>query len=306
MTGRKSHAIGMEPQPLRKRLLKPMAAFVLSASLISGVSRDTPRPSTYTVSHADSVPHSEDTVLMMTANLHGWQSPYEHETTQSALDTTLAETQPGIICSQEVVDGKETSALLKRYDGVFATTKRNFVGRRFGNMILSNSPIELEEVIPLPNYYSNEPRILMIARVLTNRGWLRVGNLHLSTNQMESREQIRFIEQHLERPVDVLCGDFNLTDPQKYTGPFGSSVSSISLAQYPQSNRHVKSFPSKMPIIGIDHIFTSCITDNDLTQATTRTRYIASDHDAVLAEIALDSCPSFAPPENQLALLQSD
>ena len=147
-------------------------------------------------------------------------------------------------------------------------------------------------MVPLPNTRTEEPRNLLIARLLTHKGWIRIGNVHLSVKREESTEQIQYIDRLPGGPLDILCGDFNQQVPQQQLGGFRKSATFVTLPGYTEKNQAIATFPSRLPVLAIDHIFTACSSEGSLLDVTTRTRYIGSDHDALLGDIALSGCPS--------------
>lgn len=288
---RRSRANSAEFHPKKGRVLRPMAACILTMSCMLGIPRDTRLPDVQTVSHASEM-FDDNSLTVMTANVRSWRSPLPHHKTIDQLRHTIDEVNPDIVCMQEVVDGPELKSILRDYNGVFSATKRNLRGQRAGNLILSTAPLEFEQAMSLPNTTTDEPRQVLVARTLTAKGWLRVGNLHISTNTNESTKQLAAMEQSLALP-DLLCGDFNLDSPQQTggRGRFGGRASA--LVAYGASSRPYPTFPSSSPQLPIDHIFSACQQPDDLMYKTTRTRYVGSDHDALIAEVAIQNCPSF-------------
>lgn len=278
---------------LKKTTYRVIAAVALLASSGLGFSRDNKQPNYFIANHRKSTP-ADNQMTVASANVHSWLSPggeNNFEQFEEGLEDIEAET----VCLQEVVDGPEVRKLVGEYNVIFAATKVDLKGRRFGNLLLSTSRLELESIISLPNPETNEPRNAIVAHLQTEKGTVRVSCTHLSTDWMEAVTQIQSFENAVENPVDLNLGDMNMEEPIYSSGRIGRSSHTGRFMQYSAANAAVLSFPDYShikPEKHIDWILTSCAGPIELreVQETTVVTSVDSDHKMVSVVFPVDLC----------------
>ncbi len=273
--------------------MRAIASSALFVSTALGLARDDPQPDVFVVNHGNSVP-ADGELRVITANVHSWVSP-EGDNNFRHFQRTIASEELGVACLQEVRDGPEVQQLVSEYNGIFATTKIDLTGRRFGNLLLSSHPLKLERVSSLPHPETDEPRNAIIAHVQTSAGPLSVACLHLSPMKIEADLQSQHFENVLEEPADIFFGDLNLEEPIIHFAGMGRSGRFGRLLGYAPATSSVLTFPdseTQPPERQIDWILTSCDDYSTLeaTQDTTVTRSFNSDHKLVEVEFSVDTC----------------
>jgi len=150
----------------------------------------------------------------------------------------------------------------------------------YGNALLTSLPVNNVERYDL-SFKNREPRGLLIVELEWQHSPLHVAVTHLGLRPRERRDQVRRLCTHLtakERTPLVLMGDFNewfiwgrpLRRLKQHFGPIHSPAT----------------FPSRWPLLQLDHILTEpqkCLVKKDVYRHTSA-RY-ASDHLPLVAEI---------------------
>lgn len=128
----------------------------------------------------------------------------------------------------------------------------------YGNGILSRYPILQAETVPVPdpderNYgHHYETRCLLHAKI-DIPGGLDVLVIHFGLNPDEQENAVKTVLENLTPGRCILMGDFNVTPDNPVLLPIRGRL--FDTAELFEKNLH--SFPSNMPEIKIDYIFTS-------------------------------------------------
>ncbi len=277
----------------KRRVMRAMATSALFVSTALGLTRDNPQPDVFVVNHENSVP-ADGELRVITANVHSWVSPEGYNNFRH-FQRAIATKELGVACLQEVRDGPEVEELVAEYNGIFATTKIDLTGRRFGNLLLSSHPLVLDRVASLPNPETDEPRNAIVADIQTTTGPLNVACIHLSPLKIEADVQSQYFESTLDDPVDIFFGDLNLEEPIVHFAGIGRSSRFGRLLSYTPVSSNVFTFPdskTQQPHKQIDWILTSCnnfSAVNDMQNTTTTTSF-NSDHKLVEVRFSVDTC----------------
>lgn len=220
-------------------------------------------------------------LVVMTANVHGWKTA-EGQPGYRQFRRTLDEVKPDVVCIQEALaDSSKISDLSKVYNIAFTTTKRDNFGIRFGNMVLSTAPIEIEAVHKLQHNTTPEPRSALTVSVGDD---IRLTNVHLSVDPYEASQQLLQVGEHEANQSEILCGDFNSGDPTAAGTPHtGRSVTFQPFSGYTATEQK-PTFPSGAPEKRLDFVLSDCVT-SDTTQLIAEVVPIGSDHDGVVAKL---------------------
>lgn len=226
-------------------------AAAMVAVVSSGVflGSDQAIPDTFEIKNASERVLTKDTVSVLTANVHRWEK-HSGGTNLGKFYNMVDKRKPDIVCGQEAtVDRGELRRFARLgYNVLFAATKHEFLGGRFGNFILSRYAMELNDVVDLPRTAgTSSPRNAIVAWIATPTGSRSVVNTHLSTDSQESAMQLRHLQEEMPAP-DVLCGDLNQTPSQLRGQDLQNTYSKAGQV------RPVNTFPEWQPDIQIDHI----------------------------------------------------
>jgi endonuclease/exonuclease/phosphatase family metal-dependent hydrolase len=202
----------------------------------------------------------------------------------------LAEIDPDIVALQEVshrhiegTDGDQFAYFCSQ-TGMHGVPGLNLLydRRRFGNALLSRWPIVACRRIDL-SVYGREPRGAIDVEIDVNGQKLRVIATHLGLGPGERRRQVERIAHALNDGIDLptlVMGDFNV---------FGRERRLLHRLGAPTARKDCPaSFPARMPLLGLDRIWTrpGMLVQN-LAAHRTALAAVASDHLPVVAKIAL-------------------
>ena len=217
----------------------------------------------------------------------------------------IAEARPDIVALQEVdVRRARTSkvdqahAIAERLGMAFHfNAALNVAEEQYGDAILTTLPVTLVKTGPLPTL----PRM----RGLERRGalWVEVEveggrkvqivNTHLGLVPAEQRPQARHLlsGEWLGHPrcadPTILVGDFNATPRYAAYKMFAGRLRDARRAACVR--RGALTFPSRLPMIRIDHIFVSgSVTVSDVHALNGDLAKVASDHLPLVADFQLD------------------
>lgn len=270
--------IGLKKE--RNRPRKLMLGVLAVASFL-GLAGDIQIPEITEMHHSSSRPSIDDDMSVMTANVHSWKT-VNGKNNFDIFMNILKKEDPDIACLQEVLaDGTELQKIYQEgYNVLFATTIWYPFKGRFGNAVISQSPIEISDVVGLPHPSTVTPRNAISFKIETADGPIDMLNVHLSINAEESAGQLRHLKSR-ENKVEMMCGDFNQQPKTVIAGPFGKLASPGMLRD------NVLTFPSQDPSREIDYILPGCgVLDN----SETKTIYIGSDHLARIEHIYISGC----------------
>lgn len=206
----------------------------------------------------------------------------------------IASYDPHVVALQEVDCGRlrsgsvDQAAILAERLGMthtFAPCLEDG-SERYGIATLTRLPLVDSRQVCLPSERAgarrSEPRCALMTRLACDDREIVVCNTHLSTRRDERPAQMAALGGVLEDEDLVVLGDFNCTS---HSGPLRSLCGNLK----PASAR-MRSWPARLPFIGIDHILyggsLDLVSAGTWTEAGARW---ASDHLPVVAEFALEA-----------------
>ncbi len=284
------------------------------------------RPQVYYASEA--MPFAGDRLLVMSANVFGWESLNGRPTDEQFLEL-LEGQKPDVVFGQEWKENSELFAQIRElgYSYAIAPTRSlpEFTDRlpqlgKVGMFILvKDAEMELESVVTLPGnvvdkFAKLESRILMHVRVKKLDGThMSLFNTHLTNNKSDWDDQVRTIKNYIlsarlpESEELIFGGDMNASTETMY----GSDLSQVFWAgagramSVPAKPTYTfpahKYTPTGVEDQDIDHIFDyvvdpDCVVFNVGEEAYTLR--FGSDHAAVLKQIKTANCDT---PERRVA-----
>ena len=238
---------------------------------------------------------------IVTYNVHGCVGT-DRQLSPRRIAQTLAALQPDIIALQEIDVGRRRSggvdqaAVIAKELGMDhqfhpALTYRE---ERYGDAILTSLPLRLVKAgsLPtLPRAVALEPRGALWVEILFDGRSLQVINTHLGLIGKERVAQVEALlgPEWLGHPActspAILTGDFNAPPP---TAAYRRLRRHLQDAQRTIRGRRQASFPSRLPILSLDHVFFHgpISIDHAGVVATQATR-VASDHLPFFADFDL-------------------
>jgi endonuclease/exonuclease/phosphatase family metal-dependent hydrolase len=202
----------------------------------------------------------------------------------------VRELDADIIAFQEVshrhIEGTDGDqfAYFRERTGMHAVAGLNLLydRRRFGNALFSRWPITSCRRIDL-SVYGREPRGAIDAEIDVNGHRLRVIATHLGLGPGERRRQVERLAHALNDGPElatVIMGDFNI---------FGRQRKLLHRLGAPTARKDCPaSFPARMPLLGLDRIWTRPgLLLHGLAAHRTPLAGVASDHLPVVAKVAL-------------------
>ena len=242
---------------------------------------------------------------LMTYNVHGCVG------TDGRLDigriaAVIGQSRPDIVALQELDVGRARSGRVDQAHAIATRLGMNFhfnsafevEEEQYGDAILTPLPHRLVRSGPLPTLPRTrlERRGALWVEVEAEGGRLQVINTHLGLVPLEQRRQTACLtsEDWLGAPACrddpvVVLGDFNATSRYAAYRQLAARLRDVQLG--PSNARHkrpLRTFPSRMPVIRIDHMFLSAslevlgveVPDHPLAR-------VASDHLPLVADLKL-------------------
>lgn len=239
----------------------------------------------------------DETIRLLTYNVHGCVGTDGRLSSKRIADV-IAEADPDIAALQELDVRRPRSELRHQVRDIAAELQMDWEfhatlrieAEEFGNAILSRLPLRRIRAGELPNRLGrpSEPRGALWVEVLHGDCALQVITTHLGLSSPERQRQVAallsrdWLEPAIGRSPIVFCGDLNLPP---WSRPYRVLTAHLHDAQRAAGGRPRATFPSRWPILRIDHIFaTHHIEFTRAEVLRTRLTQLASDHLPVLAE----------------------
>ena len=208
----------------------------------------------------------------------------------------IAEYEPDIVALQELDVGRMRTGMVDQAHEIAKDLEMAFhfhpamhiEEELYGDAILTHLPERLVQAAPLP-FYGNlgpvvEPRGALWIPVDIGGTWVNVINTHLGLVPREQQIQARALagEAWLKHPKcagpTIMLGDFNATAGSVVCRTLTRELRDARVIA-PRPHQATSTYPAKMPILRIDHVFVS--EGIEVTAVTApynaRTR-VASDH----------------------------
>ncbi|MBP2448229.1 endonuclease/exonuclease/phosphatase family protein [Rhizobium leguminosarum] len=238
---------------------------------------------------------SEKTIKLLTYNVHSCIGN-ERKLDPARIASVIAEAEADIIALQEVdvlrrrtggIDQAHTIASLLEMQAHFHPAL-SIAEEQYGDAIITALPTGAVKAGPLPSI--GEQRGALSVEILVGDRKLLVVNTHLGLRGGERRRQMStllssgWLRGTADDPLPtILCGDFNAI-PASAT--YRLATRTLKDAQRAGKARPRATFPSRYPLMRIDHVF---VTDDLIVKHATvlenRLTRVASDHLPLLAEI---------------------
>jgi endonuclease/exonuclease/phosphatase family metal-dependent hydrolase len=233
--------------------------------------------------------HGISTLTVATYNVHS-SVGRDRRCSPDRILRVLKEVNADIIALQEVshrhIEGTDGDQFeyFRRRTGMHGVPGLNLLydRRRFGNAVFSRWPIAATRRIDL-SVHGREPRGAIDVEIDVEHHRLRVIATHLGLGPGERRRQVERIAHALNDGVDlptVIMGDFNIFGRQrKLLHKLGAPIARKDCPA---------SFPARMPLLGLDRIWTRPgILTHSLAAHRSTLSAVASDHLPVVAKIVL-------------------
>ncbi len=151
----------------------------------------------------------------------------------------------------------------------------------YGVGILSRYPIVATERVFLPNEYSKEQRIMLVADIeLPDGEIITAVSTHIGLSEKERMQQVKFIERKLRgKDKVIMAGDMNAT-------PESPEMQRL-YKSWKEVTGNAFTFSSFKPTIKIDYIFCRPAKDFEKISSRIGADKIMSDHLPVISEIII-------------------
>ena len=244
---------------------------------------------------------------LMTYNVHGCVG-VDGRLDVGRVAAVIADSRPDIVALQELDVGRARSGRVDQAHEIASRLGMSFHfnaafgvhEEQYGDALLTPLPHRLVKTGALPTLARTrlERRgAVWIAVQLAEGVEMQVLNTHLGLVPLEQRAQVRALlggqwigGPHWRAPA-VMLGDFNATSRYVAYRMLASRLRDIQRAPRAGSRvrpRAVRTFPSRLPMLRIDHIFMSAgLTVRSVTAPATPLSRLASDHLPLVADIAL-------------------
>lgn len=208
----------------------------------------------------------------------------------------IASLQPDIIGLQELDVGRRRSGSIDQAEAIARHLKMDFhfhpalklEEELYGDALLTALPMRLVKAAGLPSY--GEPRGALWAEVDVGERPLHVFNTHLGLLRRDRQRQAEELagENWLAHPSlrgqpTILMGDFNSIPS---SAPYRTLRGTMQDAKSQTGRFAAPSFPSRFPLLRLDHVFVANGPKiMDVQAVRNQATKLASDHLPLLAEV---------------------
>lgn len=236
-------------------------------------------------------------VTVLTYNVHSCVGA-DRKADPHRIADVIAATGADIVALQELdvgrqrtggIDQAKVIASLLKMDAHFHPAL-HVVEEKYGDAIMTSLPTRLMKAGPLPSV--GEQRGALWVQVEFGGGRLNVLNTHLGLRSVDRRAQIAALLGHewigngaFQGHPSIVCGDFNAVPSSRVYKTLGQRFRDAQLATGEKAR---KTYPSRFPLLRLDHIFVS--PDLDVARCevvNTPNSARSSDHLPLLAEVLL-------------------
>ncbi|MDZ4779243.1 MAG: endonuclease/exonuclease/phosphatase family protein [Planctomycetia bacterium] len=168
---------------------------------------------------------------------------------------------------------------------------RKWSDEEYGDAILSRFPIRLEYAAALPGAEwedRQEPRGAIWVELDVDGVAVQIVNTHLGLTRRERTLQIQTLlgadwlgNERCREPL-IFCGDLNALPRSTVYRSLSGSLQDVQRAR---NGRRFATFPSRLPLLSLDHIFTRGLEVLSVESPRNRLARRASDHLPLLAEL---------------------
>lgn len=214
---------------------------------------------------------------------------------------------PDIVALQELDVGRARSDYIDQAHAIAAVLDMHFhfhaalnvFEERYGDAVLTRRPSHLIKAGPLPTPAAVEPRGALWICLKEGGQRIDVINTHFGLGSAERRRQAEallgpdWIDRLARHPALILTGDFNSVPRSR---AYRRLTSVLSDAQRLLGQPHRATFPSRLPLLRLDHFFVGpAIKVRALATIGTKLARAASDHLPLMMDFSLGAGPAPAP-----------
>lgn len=245
----------------------------------------------------DTAPPARRTIKILSYNVHSCVGT-DRRLDPGRVADVIAELSPDIIGLQELDVGRKRTGGIDQAEAIARRLKMEFQfhpalsieEERYGDALLTALPMRLVKAGAITSI--GEPRGALWAEIETSTGPLQVFNTHLGLLRRDRQAQAEELcgpdwlghQQALDRPL-VLIGDFNSIPS---SAPYRTLLSRLQDARGQTGRLPAPTFPSRWPLLRLDHVFVSGGPKIVSAQAVkTPLARRASDHLPLLVTIKL-------------------
>ena len=239
---------------------------------------------------------------IMTYNVHRCVG-VDRKLDPGRIAAVIAQARPDIVALQEVDVGRSRTGGVDQAHAIAARLGMAFrfnaalkvQEEQYGDAILTSGALTLVKAGALPgspDFERLEPRGALWVQVEIGGQRLQVLNTHLGLVPHEQRAQARalagadWIGGALRRDPMVLLGDFNATPHQAGYRTLAAKLKDARTSV--QAARASPTFPSRLPMLAIDHVFVSGgIRVQAVRAVTAPLARVASDHLPLIVDLGL-------------------
>jgi len=247
---------------------------------------------------------------VMTYNVHGCVG-VDGKLDVGRIAAVIGQARPDIVALQELDVGRARSggidqahAIATRLGmNVYFNAALSVEEERYGDAILTALPHRLIKSGPLPTpprLRRLEPRGALWVQIETASGPVQVINTHLGLVPQEQKTQVAALlgQDWLGHPdcrdPTVLLGDFNATSRYAAYRALAQRLRDVQRAADggKRPGRVVRTFPSRLPVLRIDHVFVSPgLEATSVFASDTALARAASDHLPLVVDLAILTPP---------------
>jgi endonuclease/exonuclease/phosphatase family metal-dependent hydrolase len=245
----------------------------------------------------DTAQLKQRTIKILSYNVHSCVGT-DRKLDPARVADVIAELQPDIIGLQELDVGRKRSGGIDQAETIARHLKMDFQfhpalsieGERYGDALMTTLPMRLIKAGAIVSI--GEPRGALWAEVETYAGPLQVFNTHLGLLRRDRQAQAEELcspdwlghPAARDKPL-VLIGDFNSIPS---SSPYRTLLTRLDDARRQTGRVPAPTFPSRWPLLRLDHVFVSGGPKIVAAQAiNTPFARRASDHLPLLTTIAL-------------------
>ena len=239
---------------------------------------------------------------IMTYNVHRCVG-VDRKLDPGRIAAVIAQSRPDIVALQEVDVGRSRTGGVDQAHAIAARLGMAFhfnaalkvQEEQYGDAILTSGELTLIKAGALPgspDFRRLEPRGVLWVNIRIGERRLQVLNTHLGLVPHEQRAQAlalagpEWIGGALRRDPLIVLGDFNATPHQAVYRTLAGRLNDARISV--ESARASPTFPSRLPMLAIDHVFVSEDVQVKAVRAITAPlARVASDHLPLIVDFAL-------------------
>ena len=239
---------------------------------------------------------------IMTYNVHRCVG-VDRKLDPGRIAAVIAQSRPDIVALQEVDVGRSRTGGVDQAHAIAARLGMAFhfnaalkvQEEQYGDAILTSGELTLIKAGALPgspDFRRLEPRGALWVNIRIGERRLQVLNTHLGLVPHEQRAQAlalagpEWIGGALRRDPLIVLGDFNATPHQAVYRTLAGRLNDARISV--ESARASPTFPSRLPMLAIDHVFVSEDVQVKAVRAITAPlARVASDHLPLIVDFAL-------------------